>query len=73
MADPTPVSALPERSALNPMRRGTAAEAASILGISTTQVYRLMDEGVIESFRVGGRRVIVWESVVRLLPEGSAS
>jgi excisionase family DNA binding protein len=69
MTDATPVSALPEPA---PLRRGTAAEAASILGISITQVYRLMDEGVIKSFRVGGRRVVIWESVLGLLPDDAS-
>lgn len=70
MADVTPVSALPEA----PPVLGSALEASNVLRISRTQVYRLMDEGVIESVRVGGRRLVVWESVQRLLtPEGTAS
>jgi len=54
---------------------GTAQEAADALRISRNQVYRLMDEGVIESYRVGPRRrLVVWASVVALLkPEGTAS
>lgn len=53
---------------------GTANEAAVVLRISRSQVYRLMDEGVIESVRVGSRRMVRWSSVVELLqPDGTAS
>lgn len=65
MADATP---LPDAPAL-----GSAAEASAVLHVSRSQVYRLMDEGVIESVRVGGRRLVVWESVSRLLDQSGAS
>jgi excisionase family DNA binding protein len=69
MTDVTPVSALPEAPTL-----GSALEASNALRISRTQVYRLMDEGVLESVRVGTRRLILWDSVLRLLePQGTAS
>ena len=69
MTDVTPVSPLPESPTL-----GSALEASNALRISRTQVYRLMDEGVIESIRVGSRRLIIWDSVLRLLePTGTAS
>lgn len=69
MADVTPVPPPEGIPAL-----GTVNEASTVLRISRMQVYRLMDEQVIESVRVGHRRFVVWDSVVRLLtPEGSAS
>lgn len=69
MADATPVSALPEAP-----QRGTADEAATVLRVSKSSVYRLMDDGVIASVRIGGRRFVVWDSVLRLLePTDTAS
>lgn len=70
MADLTPVSSTPEDTS----HLGSALEASNVLRISRSQVYRLMDDGVIDSVRIGGRRLVVWESVQRLLvPEGTAS
>lgn len=36
----------------------SAKEAARLLALSRSRVYELMDEGVIDSFRLGRRRVI---------------
>jgi excisionase family DNA binding protein len=38
-------------------------EAAHMLGISRTQVYKLLDEGRIESARHGARRLVVLASL----------
>jgi excisionase family DNA binding protein len=41
----------------------TAAEAGRVLGLSPTSVYKLLDEGKIESRRHGTRRLVVLASV----------
>lgn len=38
-------------------------EVAQTLGISRALVYRLLDEGVIDSTRVGGRRLVIRSSL----------
>lgn len=41
--------------------------AVEFSGLSRTRLYRLMAEGKIESFTVGGRRLIVTKSIVAFL------
>lgn len=58
----------------SPPGHGTVAEAADVLRVSRMTVYRLMDEGTIESLRIGHRRFVLWESIDRILtPGGTAS
>lgn len=51
----------------------TAKTAASLLGLSRSRVYELMDEGVIPSARLGYRRMIPAAAFNALLDELQAS
>jgi excisionase family DNA binding protein len=42
-------------------------EAAAALGIGRTKVYHLLAVGALDSVRLGTRRLVIWESVLRLL------
>lgn len=50
------------------------SDAASLLGISRTNVYHLLNEGLLASVRIGSRRLIpraALESFVERLPQAS--
>lgn len=51
----------------------SASEAAAVLRVSRSQVYRLMDRKELESVRLGGRRLILWDSVLRILEPATDS
>lgn len=44
----------------------TVAEACSAIGLSRAKVYKLISGGVVESVRVGRRRLVKVESLKRL-------
>ena len=48
----------------------TVAQTANVLGVSVTTVRKLMDEGKLESLKIGRARRIKSESVERLVAEG---
>lgn len=58
---PRPAIPAAERAALQ------VRDAVSFSALSRSRLYRLMAEGKIESFTVGGRRLIVTESLVAFL------
>lgn len=43
------------------------AEAAEIIGISKSTIYKLMAEGKLETLRIGGRRLVRREAIQALL------
>lgn len=51
----------PETLAIT-VKRGT-----EILGIGPTKIYELIAAGAIESVKIGGRRLLVYESLKRLV------
>jgi excisionase family DNA binding protein len=52
-------------------RRGLSVlEAAAMLGISRSQVYRLMETGTLQTTRLGGRRIVPVAAVDQLLSAG---
>lgn len=54
---------MPERSPTVLPLYVSAAEAANMLALSRSEVYRLLDAGVIASVRHGARRLVILESV----------
>jgi len=36
-------------------------------------VYRLLDDGILEEVRIGTRRLVLWESVQRMLTPGETA
>ena len=47
----------------------TALVAAQFIGISRTRVYELLQSGVLEGRLVAGRRIVLVESLLRLVAE----
>ena len=78
MADVTPAPApLAEHPATAPLPDtpavGTVPEAATALRVSRMTVYRLLDDGILEEVRIGTRRLVLWESVQRMLTPGETA
>jgi excisionase family DNA binding protein len=47
----------------------TVNESLKILRVSRATLYRIMNQGVLKSKKVGGRRLITHKEIVRLLEE----
>lgn len=45
-------------------------EATKLLGLGRSKVYELIGENKLETVRIGGRRLVRWESIERLAREG---
>lgn len=78
MADVTPAPApLAEHPGSAPLPDtpavGTVPEAATALRVSRMTVYRLLDDGILEEVRIGTRRLVLWESVQRMLTPGETA
>lgn len=48
-------------------------EATKLLGLGRSKVYELIGENRLETVRIGGRRLVRWESIERLAREGTAN
>jgi excisionase family DNA binding protein len=45
----------------------SVSSAVSLTGLSRTKLYKLIDDGRLEAVRVDGRRLVLFESIERLL------
>lgn len=61
----------PERTPIADRKAYSLEETAEILDLSLRSVYRLTATGKIRSVKIGGRRLVRAEEIVRLLAEGT--
>lgn len=66
MLNTNTASLLADRKAVEPLA-AQICDAALMLGVQRTTIYRLMDEGLLDSIKIGKRRLVLIDSVHRLV------
>lgn len=59
-----------QKAAIEPLSV-SMAQAATMIGVSRSQMYELDARGLISSVRVGGRRLVLVSSLKRLIGEAA--